>query len=251
MMRRQFGQRNKARDAKDIHVLMRQAGMLTTSALDYWDQLSTLHYGTRVGICSHFRESTIAETGMAWAGAPFVVPASVTLENSVLSVGLLTGNAFLFQTLRPANTYDKLASVALSSSVVDDMVGLRLDDATDNNYLEVLLRVSQASPTLWTVRTRRRTGGGAVTTQDADDMHTPPGFVLRMDMVGTPWEAWNAYPALHTNWGFRGRMYKPFVALGGPDLAFTPTRAGVIFRPGAAGEAYLIARADWFDIGRP
>lgn len=249
-MARRLGTRNKSRDAKLIHVKMKQAGVRTTSALDYWDQLVTLHYGTRVGICSHFRESTVAETGMDWAAAPFVVPAAVTFANSILSVGLTAGNAFLYQTLRPANTYDKLASVALSSNTLGDSVGLRLDDATDNNYIEVVLRVSQASPTLWTIRTRRRTGGGAVTTQDGDDMHTDPGNVLRMDMTGSYWDAWNVYPALHTNMGFRGRMYKPNTALGGVNLAFTPTRAGVVFRPGAPGETQMIARADWFDIGR-
>lgn len=246
-MRRRLGTRNIAPDSRALHVMLRQNSVRTTSALDYWDQLVTLHYGGRVGITAHFRETTIAETGMFWAGAPFVTPAagSITLENSILNVST-TGRAFLYQQLPATNTYDKRASVALRSYTVGDMIGLRLDDGGDNNYLEVVLRVSQASPTLWNVRTRRRAGGGAVTTQDGDDMHTDPGFVLSMNLTGTPWEAWNAYPVLATNMGFFGRMAKPRALLAAST--FTPTRAGIVWIAG--GEEDMAARVDWFDKGR-
>lgn len=248
-MARQLGTRNVPRDARQMHVLQRQNSMRTTSALDYWDQLVTLHYGTRDGICSHFREATIAETGMAWAGAPFAVPGVVALANSILYVSTIN-RAFVYQNMAATNEEDKLGSVALQSNTLNDQVGLRVDDGTDNNYMEINLRLSQASPTLWGVRTRRRTGGGAVTTQDSDDMHTDPGFVLHMVFTGTLWEAWGVVPWLHTNMGFGGTMRKPAVMLGGANLAFTPTRAGIVFNPGAEGETYMEAHADWFDIGR-
>jgi len=231
--------------------MLRKNSVRTTSALDYWDQLVTLHYGERVGITAHFREATMAETGMLWAGAPFATPTDVMLDNSVLRVVIDDASrAFLYQKIKATNIFDKLASVALASSHVGDYVGLRLDDGTDNNYLELVLRCSQANPTLWAVRTVRRTGGGAVTTQDGDDMHTDPGNVLRMEMTGTPWDdGWNIYPALHTNMGFDGKMWKPPVALGGINLVFTPTRAGIVFNP--PGEGALIALVDWLDKGRP
>lgn len=248
-MAKLLGTKNVAPDARQLAVLLRQNSMHTTSALDYWDQLVTLHYGGRDGLCSHFREATVAATGMMWAGAPFAVPAVVALDNSILDIST-TGRSFIYQQMAATNTYDKLASVAHRGYTLDDLVGLRLDDGTDNNYLEVLLRISQASPALWCVRTRRRTGGGAITTQDSDDFHTDPGFVLRMEIDGTPWEAWNAWPVLHTNMGFAGRMLKPFTLLGGANLAFTPTRAGVVFEAGTQGETAVYARADWFDIGR-
>jgi hypothetical protein len=248
-MAKRLGTRNIAPDARQAHVLGRQGSYLTRSVLDTWDALTALHYGGREGICSHFREGTIAETGMAWAGAPFAVPGTVNLENSVLLAVTLT-RSFLYQPLPATNTYTKRASVALFSVTLNDLVGLRLDDASDNNYLEVVLMVSQASPTQWTVRTRRRTGGGAVTTQDGDAMNTDPGFILAMVMTGTRWSAWNAYPALNTNMGFAGRMFKPYTTLGAVNLAFTPTRAGIVFEPGAIGETNLFALVDWFDIGR-
>ena len=63
-MAKQFGTRNAAPDSRQQHVMLRQNSVRTTSALDYWDQLVTLHYGQREGICSHFREQTIEETGI-------------------------------------------------------------------------------------------------------------------------------------------------------------------------------------------
>jgi len=247
-MVKQLGQRNATRDVRDVAVMMQAHSMRTTSALDYWDQLVTLHYGGRAGICAHFREATIAETAMAWAGAPFAAPAAATFADSILTV-TTAGRAFLFQDMAATNTYDKLASVALVTNTVGDYVGLRLDDGSDNNYLEVVLYCSQASPTQWIVRTRRREAG-AVTTQDSDILYSPPGYVLRMYMSGTRWSAWNAYPMLHTNMGFGGNMLKPGVLLGGEDLAFTPTRAGVVFVAGDIGNANMTGKADWFDIGR-
>jgi len=247
MMPRQFGLRNASHDARAIHVMQRQNSVLTRSALDTWDALVTLHYGGRAGICAHFREATVAESGMAWAGGVFAVPAAVTLENSILTA-TTAGRAFLYQLMAAANHYNKWASVALASYVVGDFVGLRLDDGSDDYYLEVVLRVSQASPTQWQVRTSRRTGG-AVTTQDGDTLCSPPGYVLKMHMAGTQWTDWNAYPMLHTNMGFEGNMLKPGVLLGGADLAFTPTRAGIVFYAGDQ-ETSMVAKADWFDIGR-
>lgn len=188
---------------------------------------------------------------MAWAGAPFATPTDVMLLDSILRVMIDDGNrAFLYQPMKSWQIMDKLASVALRSAHLGDQVGLRLDDGTDNNYIEVNLRCSQASPTLWAVRTRRRAGGGAVTTQDGDDMHTDPGNVLRMWLDGTPFDeedTWNVIPGLHTNMGFEGLMFKPLASLAAN--AFIPTRAGIIFDPPAEGE--LVALVDWFDIGRP
>jgi hypothetical protein len=248
---KQLGQRNATRDVRDLAVMHQKHSTRTTSALDYWDQLVTLHYGGRAGICAHFREGTIAETTMAWAGAPFAAPAAATFANSILTV-TTAGRAFLFQDMAATNLYDKLASVALVSNTVGDYVGLRLDDGTDDYYLEVVLYCSQATPTQWIVRTRRREAG-AVTTQDGDTLPTDPGFVLRMDMyfAGAAWaNNWNALPVLHTNMGFAGRMDKPSVLLGGGNLTFVPTRAGVVFVAGAPGETSAVGKVDWFDIGR-
>lgn len=250
-MGKQLGQRNATRDVRELAVMHQKHSTRTTSALDYWDQLVTLHYGGRAGICAHFREGTIAETAMAWAAGVFSVPAAATFANSILTVTTTKGRAFLFQDMAATNTYDKLASVALVTNTVGDYVGLRLDDGTDDYYLEVVLYCSQSSPTLWVVRTRRREAG-AVTTQDGDDMNTDPGFVLRMSLYfeGASWaNNWNAWPILHTNMGFNGRMDKPSVMLGGADLTFVPKRAGVVFYSGDQ-DSNMTGKADWFDIGR-
>jgi hypothetical protein len=213
----------------------------------------TLHYGGRAGICAHFREATIAETCMAWAAGAFATPATVTLVDSIITV-TDHHRHFLYQPMAAANTYDKLASVALVSNTVGDYVGLRLDDGSDDNYLEVVLQVFQASPTQWQVWTYRRTGGGAVTNQAGNVMVTDPGFVLRMDMyfAGASWaNNWNAYPVLHTNMGFGGWLYNPQTYLGTANLTFVPTRAGIVFVAGDQDTPVnIVAKADWFDIGR-
>ncbi|MEN6507040.1 MAG: hypothetical protein ABFD92_21095 [Planctomycetaceae bacterium] len=245
---RQLGKRNATRDARDVAVMLQKHGMRCTSALDYWDQLTCLHYGGRHSITDHFRYAAATLTDYwTWAGAPFAAAAAVTLEDSLLKVRTSAGQrSFLYYNIGTVPAGCKLASVALYANAVDVYCGLRIDDATDNNYVELVLCVSQASPTQWIVRRRHRTGGGVVVVNDGDAMTIPTAMVLHMHLVGAPFISWDVDSYLHTPFGITGTMTKQAATLSGGG--FAPRRCGLVFDntiDDGNGWNHIV---DWVDI---
>jgi hypothetical protein len=246
-MRQILGKRNLNADARELAVTMKQRSMRTTSALDYWDQLTTLHYGGRHHVTDHFRYVAATLTDYwAWAGAPFAAPAAVTLEDSLLKVNMpVAGRAFLVYDIAAVPTGCKLASVALWANTVGVACGLRIDDGTDNNYAEVVLRVSAVNPTQWAVQRRSRVGGGAVTTNNGDAMTIPTAMVLHMHLSGTKWSDWGIDSYLHTPFGITGTMYKETAAR---SATWTPTRCGLVFDNLADQSVDCNGIVDWVDL---
>ncbi len=248
-----FGTHRKTREMRDIAVMLSARSLRCTTALDYWDQLVTIHYGLREGIAAHFREATIAETTFAWAGAPsFVTPATIALDNSILSMtGIaVSSTAFLYQPMAATNVADKLCSVSLGSSqTAGSYVGVRIDDGSVLNAATVALYCNAVSPTTWKVYSVN-TVGGVTTTQTGSTLISPNGYVLRLNVIGTPWTAWGFYPVLHTNMGFGGWMWEPQTDLGAGALAWTPTRVGIVAYNANGAEITDVFLADWLDVGR-
>jgi hypothetical protein len=248
---KQLGKRNATRDARDMAVMLQTHGMRTTSALDYWDQLVTLHYGKRHGPIDHFRQTAIANLAetWAWAGAPFGAPAQYEITNSLLRVNCDMGErAFLYYRIASVPTGCKVASVALglSNNTAGIFCGLRLDDGSDNNYVEVVLYLSSTTPDVWTVRRRYRTGGGAVATDDGSAMTIPTAMVLHMHLDGTPYASWDVDALLHTPMGIGGTMRAGTGQLTG--ITFAPTRCGLVFDNSADDGSQNWMIADWIDI---
>ncbi len=243
---RQLGKRNATRDARDVAVMLQKHGMRCTSALDYWDQLTCLHYGGRHAVTDHFRYAAATLTDYwTWAGGVFSAPAAVTIEDSLLKVRMSAGGAsFLYYNIGDVPAGCKLASVGLLSNTVGTYCGLRIDDDTDNNYVDLVLRVSAASPTQWIVRRRYRTGGGAVVTSDGDAMTIPTAMVLHMHLVGAPFISWDVDSYLHTPFGITGTMTKQAATLSGGG--FAPRRCGLVFVNSSDGEENAVV--DWVDI---
>lgn len=213
------------------------------SDLDMYERLTTYHYGGLSAITDHFRGAALL-AGWTWAGAPFVTPVTVIVSNSRLRVSFnAAGRGFLYQAVAPSTKY---ASIGLASVTVGFAAGLRLDDGSDNNYAEVVLRVSQASPTQWAMQARYRVGGGAVTTADGDAISEPDLYVVRMLTAGAYWGAWGFKPLLYGRHG--GAMWKPNTDLAAGAAAWAPTRAGLIFDNTAGAGVSELAYVDWCDL---
>lgn len=209
---------------------------------DLWERLTTYHYGGTAAITDHFRGSTLDAT-WGWAGAPFSVPGNVAVADSLVETRNNVGNrSFLQVAAAPAAI--TWAHVALRSANVGVAVGLRCDDGTDNNYVEVVLRISQATPCQWQEQIRWRIGGGAVNSANGDALNDPHLYVVEMSLSGTLWTNWDGVARLR-HWCGPGRMVK---AQGPVGLGWTPTRTGLIFDWTLAGSVWDTLYVDWCDL---
>jgi hypothetical protein len=100
--------------------------------------------------------------GYAWAGAPFATPSTVDLTTypSMLTLSQATTDirAFLYTSTIPGSTLLPVIYCGWSLGSATSMIGIRMDDGSDNNYIEWLL----SGDLKGTMRTR--VGGGAVAT---------------------------------------------------------------------------------------
>lgn len=237
---------NLLRSVDDVR---RRVGYLETNAEtpsdeDLWERLTTYHYGGLAAVTDHFRGSAVSSS-WTWAGAPFVVP-TVSLARSVLTVSFAAaGRAFLYQGGITSNP--KQVSVTLQSWTVDFAAGLRLDDGSDNNYAEVVLRTDVAStPTQWRTQARYRTGGGAVSVVNGASIYVPEFYLVRLSIWGTPWGAWGFRPFLAGPHG--GLIWSPSTDLAGLAAAWAPTRVGLIFDNAVGASRTNYALVDWCDV---
>ncbi len=184
-------------------------------------------------------------SGFSWAGAPFVTPgvaqirAQTQLEAGVL--GATSARAFYY--VSSSSSASKYLRGALSTGYVNTALGLRMDDGTDNNYVEVIFRRFALVPQTHRQEARYRTGGGAVNTvAGATTFDWPPSLVvLKMEISGTPWSSWS----------IRNRQVGPMaetlqIGANTAIVTWTPTRVGILFDQGATGyaswERFLV---DW------
>ena len=113
-------------------------------------------------------------------------------------------------------------------------IGYRIDDGSDDNYVETGLFVNSSNVS--NRRIRYRTGGGAVTTVDSTDTITlPNGFIILKQISGTQWSSWGSNTRWQLQWGFTG--VQSVATIGPASLTWTPTRLGIILRPDATAAA--------------
>ena len=165
--------------------------------------------------------------GWGWAGAPFATPAvidySVASRMSCSTLGL--NRCFLFKAIDLDMSY-WYAEVASNARAVGNYWGIRIDDGTDNNYVEMRVAVAAYPPTQWRFDFVERTGGGAVNVTNCNTVNAPYPYFLGIQISGTKWTDWAA-------WGHAMGLIGAFPAgdfwagsvLG---LAWTPARAGWI-----------------------
>ncbi len=174
--------------------------------------------------------STTLPGGWAWAGSPFVTPpiVEVSLGTVLTATGYTSASrSFLYRNFPPEKR-DFVAELFLTA-ISTAYVGIRIDDGTDNNYIEVVIR-NDSSTASRSVVSRWRIGGGTPTEQSASNLsgNWIMGFgnsIFVFLNVFSPWTSWSFAPVLHTQhghvWG------SPSIS---QNFSWTPVRAGIIIQ---------------------
>lgn len=177
----------------------------------------------------HFDDSSLP-AGHSWAGAPFVTPSTVDLTSypSVMFLQNTTGaRSFLYTTTIPTNTSYLNCFINYVPNGKYGFVGVRYDDGTDNNYVELGLLSVVAT---WKHRIYYRTGGGSVYTLDgSNDITLPFAITHRTVQWGTKWSSWGVN--LDVILPFQGTTLKGLMnKQSASSFAFTATRFGIVLR---------------------
>jgi len=159
-------------------------------------------------------------SGWSWAGTPFVTPAVSYIGTSYLQLqhSVSGGRAFLLPpSPAPTQTMKNLFGIATmwSMNAQNTYVGYRLDDGTDNNYLEQVL-ATDSSQNSYRLLTRTRSGGGTVTVTTV--MTIPRIYVHRMSLE-------------YSDGGWNLRVHCPsYIGLITSVVpSFTATRIGIVY----------------------
>jgi hypothetical protein len=192
--------------------------------------------------------------GWAWAGAPFITPPTVSFGMaSHLSVSGFTVNpsrAFLVSPFTPLGSPMK-ASVGLALVTVDCFIGIRMDDGTDNNYFEMLLRHANAAPAQWDILCRYRLGGGAVTDSPAAGSRPllvyPQPVILYMSVNGTMWSSWTISCMIQGLLNAGASTFWVTSGTPGSNQTWTPTRKGLVFYQPSTVSWYSYRCDSWYE----
>ncbi len=177
---------------------------------------------------AHDFTSTTLPSGWSWAGSPFVTPTLATAGGTFLRVQPGEGaRSFMFRNSLGAPRILGIQSVADGNSYIV----WRLDDGTDNNYVEIgLCDVYIGDKRLIS---RTRIGGGSVTQNIDTQRHQPTLFWMGFYISGTQW----------SNWFLNGELYIGFTLssfIGAGPFAFTPARFGIVFYTAQSWHRYMI-----------
>jgi hypothetical protein len=169
---------------------------------------------------------TVLPSGWSWAGSPFVTPNTVSkFYGSHLKVQQSSGTpsrCFLVTNL-PIPTSPTLYGLGVIGNH-GFYTGLRLDDGSDNNYVEFVC-MAETSTWLRSYATRIRASGGTVSTTYL--YQNQPVFFdsIYAVITGTRWSNWGATANAmvgYFHYDFFGSVYPA-------GLSWTPTRYGIVF----------------------
>lgn len=171
--------------------------------------------------------------GWAFAGTPFGTPDTIDYTAKKLQLRDASGvgiRTFLYReapTILPAgDAYDLFSRMAQIGYTTGFFTGIRLDDGTDNNYVEWGISNSSTGASVRFFH-YYRTAGGAVTsaeTNTAWNFAILPAFMLvGMSVRGTAWSNWDARGLLGTDSLMQSSSFKT-------GNTWTPTRFGITAR---------------------
>jgi len=175
--------------------------------------------------------TSVPSSGWTWAGSPFVTPPLVEIKNTTVlySSGFTNGERSFYYRSAPVTTssggFYFLPYLATNQN--GQYAGLRLDDGTDDNYIEVVVEWQSAvSPLLYKIL--YRTGGGSVTTVTATNIPSSPFLpdAIRAAVGGTPWSNWRIEVILYDHYS----IIRPGAVT--PYISWTPARVGFVAKNG-------------------
>jgi hypothetical protein len=174
-------------------------------------------------------------SGWAWAGAPFTgTPTGLNTAVYPSHVGITNNAAGTFFAYKStAATVDVILRAWIGRSPAD-FGGLRIDDNSDDNYVE--LRWSSTG-VFGELTRRQRTGGGAIATTTLATAIPTSSHVLRLQRTSTLALWW---------FGF-GTAPRPS-QLVNASTTWTPQRAGIIYGCSAATDLSTAFIADWIAL---
>lgn len=173
-----------------------------------------------------------------WAGSPFVTPTlSYTNPASVLKATFASApsRAFLYHTNLTTKT--RTFRPTIFTNKVGAHIGLRIDDGTDDNYIEFCLRYCAVNQYDWILN--QRTGGGEPVITSYKTIEYPIWPLITISLFGTYWSNWMAQTYLRFN--------GPGGYVNGPGaLSWTAARIGIVFNHASGGESWQAYYVDWF-----
>lgn len=173
-----------------------------------------------------------------WAGTPFVTP-TLSYINPVgtirASFASSPSRAFLYHNANLTSVRSIRPTIFTNN--VGGYVGLRLDDGSDDNYIEFCLRYCAISQYDWILN--QRTGGAAAAITSYKIVEYPIWPIITMSLSGTFWSSWVAQTYLRFN--------GPGGYVNGPGtLNWTAARAGIIINHASGGGSWQAYYADWY-----
>jgi hypothetical protein len=189
----------------------------------------------------HFRSGVIP-TGFTWQGAPFTTPTIVyNYGGDYLQLVSNANNQRSFLSMPITNTAENWKNknfLARVSGRYYGGMGIRVDDGTDNNYVEFFLDASAISG-MSTLKWSKRAGGGAVTTTATS--YAIPSEKYATLSVFSYYSAPNYYFYFYTIGEDGGSN-----SIAAYYYAFAPAagRIGLVFNTYVAGTG-VICMADW------
>jgi len=184
----------------------------------------TINYG--------FNDSSEA-SAITWAGAPFSGAPTVNVTNSLLlPYSATAGNRYFgYFAVSGASSDITLIVRMYKRSIGTLFSGIRYDDGTDNNYVELGLYNNSSFSSTSMPRVYQVTGGGGVVTTDY------PNYIIRGEHVYL-----SLYYSNSTGKGTKYVAVNPYFfldILNSASLGWSPSRAGVYFT-GSAGSNYIV-----------
>lgn len=124
---------------------------------------------------------------------------------------------------KPAPAFSTKKAIGIQSICpgLGAMVGVRMDDGTDNNYVEAIMRITSQQTRTYLIR--RRTGGGSIS-----ETALASGILAHRDVTLNCWLGGSNF----SNWSFNFELYIGLTYLGGvgtSGITWTPSRQGLVF----------------------
>lgn len=180
--------------------------------------------------------ATTTPSGLSWAGSPFSTPPTLSiLNNTWLRISGFTANerTFLYKS---ATRTTLIGHIAFDTNYDGMYTGLRMDDGTDDNYVEFVLWWTTGGTYRIRFYLRRRVGGGAASEIEITHLAMPilpQNTFMLLRRNATDWSSWPAEAILYSALSLRA----------GNTLAntWTPTRVGWVtkFGTGSWQSSYI------------
>lgn len=182
----------------------------------------------------HFRTG-VATAGYTWRGAPFTVPPTIDYAANGDYLVVTPSNAGRHFFAKTISTFANRSLTIRAAPQHNALVGIRVDDGTDNNYYQAVLRFAGAGQMRFEMH--QRTAAGSVSIQLGPT--TMLGALLVFQLLSfQPAATHTPFMYIVNEVGFSSIM------LSGIGVSWAAQRAGIVVQEGEVGTGFSFI--DWF-----